>query len=88
VAPRRRSPLSLAALLEPVEDVEEERHVQHRERGLSPAFPPMMPVPMEWRALAPAPTAIASGRQPIANASEVMMIGPQPLLAGENRSPP
>jgi hypothetical protein len=35
----------------------------------------MMPVPIEWRALAPAPTAIASGRQPIANASDVMMIG-------------
>ena len=35
----------------------------------------MMPVPIECRALAPAPTASASGRQPIANASEVMMIG-------------
>src|SRR5215472_8438296 len=35
----------------------------------------MIPVPIEWRAFAPAPTAIASGRQPNANASEVMMIG-------------
>ena len=42
---------------------------------LSPIMPPMMPVPMEWRALAPAPMAIASGTQPKMNASEVMMIG-------------
>ena len=34
-----------------------------------------MPVPIEWRAFAPAPTAIASGSTPNANASEVMMIG-------------
>ena len=38
-------------------------------------MPPMMPVPIEWRAFAPAPTARASGRQPTAKASEVMMIG-------------
>ena len=42
---------------------------------VSPIMPPMMPVPIEWRALAPAPSASASGRQPNANASEVMMIG-------------
>jgi hypothetical protein len=37
--------------------------------------PPMMPVPMEWRALAPAPVAIASGSTSRMNARDVMMIG-------------
>ena len=38
-------------------------------------MPPMMPVPIEWRALAPAPVAIAMGTVPKMKASEVMMIG-------------
>ena len=42
---------------------------------VSPIMPPMIPVPMEWRAFAPAPVAIASGSTPKMKASDVMRIG-------------
>ena len=42
---------------------------------VSPSMPPMIPVPMEWRELAPTPMATASGSTPRTKASEVMMIG-------------
>ena len=38
-------------------------------------MPPMTPVPVEWRAPAPAPVEIASGSTPRMNASEVIRIG-------------
>ena len=42
---------------------------------VSPIMPPMMPVPIEWRAFAPAPEAIASGKTP----SEVKEGDPEAL---------
>ncbi len=44
-------------------------------RAISPGIPPMIPVPMEWRELAPTPVATARGRTPSTKAREVMMIG-------------
>ena len=39
------------------------------------SVPPITPVPIEWRLLAEAPVAIASGTVPSTNANEVMTIG-------------
>jgi hypothetical protein len=38
-------------------------------------IPPKTPVPIDWRAAAPAPLALTSGKTPSTKASEVMMIG-------------
>ncbi|MNT45889.1 hypothetical protein D3C72_1824990 [compost metagenome] len=38
-------------------------------------IPPIIPVPSEWRLAAPAPEAMANGRAPKINASEVITIG-------------
>ena len=38
-------------------------------------MPPNTPVPIDWRAAAPAPVAITSGTTPSTNASEVITIG-------------
>ena len=43
--------------------------------------PPMMPVPIATRLLAPAPVAMASGSTPAINASEVMTIGRRRVCA-------
>ena len=42
---------------------------------VSPIMPPMMPVPIEWRAFAPAPMAMASGRTPKMNAAFDLLAG-------------
>ena len=38
-------------------------------------MPPNTPVPIDWRAPAPAPVALTSGNTPSTKASEVMMMG-------------
>ena len=43
--------------------------------SVAASVPPIIPVPIATRLLAPAPVAIASGVTPAINASEVMMIG-------------
>ena len=43
--------------------------------SVAASVPPIMPVPIATRLLAPAPVATASGVTPAINASEVMMIG-------------
>lgn len=43
--------------------------------SVAASVPPIMPVPIATRLLAPAPVAIASGVTPAINASEVMIIG-------------
>ena len=46
------------------------------------SMPPMTPVPITMRALAPEPLAIARGKQPRINAKEVISIG-----RNRNRAP-
>ena len=54
-------------------------------RVVSPIMPPMMPVPIEWRALAPAPVAMASGKHSEDERERGHDDRPQPLLAGLDR---
>ena len=50
-------------------------------RKVAASMPPITPVPMAWRAFAPAPEEIASGVTPMMNASEVIRIGRRRSLA-------
>ncbi len=43
--------------------------------NVAASMPPITPVPIEWRAPAPAPVDSASGNTPRMNASDVMTIG-------------
>ena len=48
---------------------------KHDATSVDASIPPITPVPIECRLLAPAPLAVAMGRQPRINASEVITIG-------------
>ena len=45
------------------------------EMKVAASIPPKTPVPMEWRAPAPAPVAMMSGTTPSTNAKDVIRIG-------------
>ncbi|GBP03586.1 hypothetical protein EVAR_101261_1 [Eumeta japonica] len=59
---------------------------KNRASTVPASVPPMIPVPMAMRLLAPAPVATASGITPAIKASEVIIIGRRRVRAASNAS--